>query len=172
MLSTENLTFVLAKQIVLQDDAVRTEAKIMAQALGANFVSRHGFHSKPNKSNQQHQSQHSRQQPQSQSGSSSYSAKKPNNGPTQERKWGPCHRCTKNHDYYKCPAINWKCHACHQKGHTRKCKRCPKNKNKHANVVSVFPDGEPLITSQPSASADSDRSIQDEIDRLFCVNEV
>lgn len=166
LLSTPNLTFVLAKEIILQDDAVKAEAKIMAQALSANFVSRNGFKSKPKSSNQS--------APNSKSKSSfNRPSTKPNSNPTQERKWGPCHRCTKRHDYYSCPAVNWVCHACNQKGHTPKSKRCPKNKNYKANVASLSSGNEQGTTPHGSNPRDDQhQSVEDEIERLLRISEV
>lgn len=44
-----------------------------------------------------------------------------------------CHRCGRFHNANKCPAVNWKCYICQEKGHiSRKCY----NKDKESSNIS------------------------------------
>lgn len=119
LLSTANLTYDLAKHIALQDDAVRAQSRLLAQATSVNAV-RTGNYCRQNASGAVKSSVKNSQGKATASSSNSNS----------DTKRPKCPNCFGYHVLDKCPARDWKCFQCGRKGHV--AKKCPVNKDQQA----------------------------------------
>ena len=148
LLNTDELTYAKACEIVLQHEAVRNHSRTIASSIQVAKVSTR----KPNRYNQNHQSNHG-------STSNNSNVNYAQNGSDKKNKYskpnkdgfGPCHRCGQKHDVKTCQAVNWTCFKCQKKGHMAKVCR-----QKNAHVRAVQSDN-----SRP------DPPVNEEVDRLL-----
>lgn len=122
LLSQDNLTFLRAKELAIREDAIRQEARILAQS-SVNHVSRQ------------------QRQPKNPT---------PSSDDKQNQKWKPCYRCSRLHDPAKCPARHWTCHACNIKGHISKACRKKANKSQAKSSVKNVEAEDSQQTAQPT----------------------
>ena len=131
LLSTPNLTFVLARDIILQDEAIRAQAQAISQSITLNYVNKKpsysrsqnnqqpssGYQNSRNPSRSQHQGQHQGQH-QVQQHSNHHQA--------QAQVKNSCHRCGEMHSVKTCRYISYKCRKCQKVGHlARVCRSRP-----------------------------------------------
>lgn len=132
LLAIPDLTFDRAKDFVIQDDAVRAEARLIAQAnvnASVNAAVPSGFRTR-----------RSGRGPNNQGGQAHGSQK--GQIKSTQRSWGPCFRCTRKHDATTCPAKAWKCFSCQAVGHIANSKACKKSRKQHqANAVIASTSG-------------------------------
>lgn len=157
LLQTPNLTYELAKQIALQDEAVRTQSRRLAQATNINAVQSRGFSRRPThpgKAKPAPQPSSPAAQPPQSSGAQGATSKK-NTKPR-------CRSCTGYHQPKDCPARSWTCHGCGKVGHI--AKKCPRVIN---HTEAAPEDNEPL---DDAASVRSSSTRQEEEEDASYIN--
>lgn len=149
LLTAHNLTWAGAKELAMQDDAVRTQMRTLAQAhsqaqarVNAVFnssESKKNFNEKNFSAGGNHNQRnpHSKSQPASKPpGNNNKPPANNNNQPQQKtRNFKPCFRCGRKHNWNTCPAKNWVCKKCNQIGHI--APKCGPGANGQSNSVPV-----------------------------------
>lgn len=118
LISEVNLTWTRAKDIALQDDAVRQQMKALMHAAPVNKVMKQKPYQQP-ATNKSSRSQIPKEKEKSRTSNMS----------KEDNKYGPCDRCTRKHNVHTCPAKEWTCYNCSNIGHTalacrQPCKQC------------------------------------------------
>lgn len=131
LISTPNLTWVMAKSIAQQDDAIRAQMRTLTQAHNQANSRVNAVFKKEEKKNE-----NSPSNPKNNSNPKKETKTFKPEGKNHDKKFGPCHRCTRHHDPDTCAVSTWECKYCHQIGHM--VKTCPVKKKKKVHVNAVF----------------------------------
>ena len=152
LLGARDLTYQVARQTALQDEAVRTQSRLLAQATGVNAVRSRDF----SRQSASRQTGKSKQAPVGKSNKSNPTppASHQSNGATRRPAKGnrpKCENCLGYHLPENCPARSWTCYNCQKTGHiARKCRRGKARVNH-----TTTPEGDQESDEQPD-QRDSD----------------
>ena len=157
LLSEPRLTFLRAKEIVMQQEAVTRQARVIAQ--NVNLVQRRP----PNQGS--NNSQRGRYRGPNQQGTRPVKHQQQQQQQQQKKPEG-CYRCLRNHDPKSCPARFYSCNSCKKQGHYSKACRNKKTANVVNNQSNPSSSG-PSTSSGAGASVYHLDSLDDEVRRVL-----
>ena len=123
LLSTVPLTYARAREILIQEETVQAQSRVLAQSMPVNSV----------RTQQRGNQGRRQQQQQNRPGAPSTQPQRNNANPNLNRpnQNGSCYRCGRRHDPRTCGVIGWECRKCTRKGTS------PRSANRPESMLST-----------------------------------